>query len=751
MSVLLTDKTIAKNFLSNAVSFWKGRIEAARTAKEPFNKIADTCYSFYRKSTGFMWEPEFKKKHLDRVERPKFSVTIQKAFELVALFGPYLFWKYPHRKVTPRKTMQFPPELFMDPANPMWEVEYGMLSQQQQQEDLFAKYRALLMETYLNYSQREQPGGLARDVQFAIHDALIKGRGCLWVETYSFPGDSRVLTGSFYDSVDNLFIDPDCKDPGLKTAKYIVRKHVSTYWDLERRFKLPKDSLKNSGTASSHEANVANIHRRKNQTRGKQGTANDLIVWYEVFSKMGIGTRDSAFESEFLHEEFEEEIGDFVYLCIAENVAHPLNLPHDVLLEDVDEVLDAVSWPCPCYADHRWPVGLLDFYPDPDGCWPIAPLGPALGELICMNIILSAFLENAYENRKQIIAVMEHAKEAVTSAIKGTESPAIVSIREDIHKSISDCVTFMNRPEMNNDPLKAMDYLSQSFDKRTGLSEFMYAMSSTQSRSATDIRSKEEKASIRPEKMSNDVADWISEVSQIEKFMAALYVRGEDIETLVGPMGAMLWDRLISSEPVDVVAREMTASVFASDIRKPNKARDSENISTAATWMLPVYQQYATITGDSGPINGFLRSLGDAIEMPIEEWEMGEWVPKPPDPQAMQQQQELMGMEMALKEADVQKKQAEAAKVSSEAQGGAAMKQLELQFEQAKSQLELQGSAAKHSQEIQMTEEQFQQQQAQEWYEFQQKMRQMRVEGNERANQARLQTAIRQNQKRQEA
>lgn len=747
MSVILKDKTIAKNFLGNAVSFWKGRIEAARTAKAPFNKIAETCYSFYKKSSGFMWEPEFKKKYLDRVERPKFTVTIQKAFELVALFGPYLFWKYPHRKVTSRKSMEFPPELFMNPANPMWEVEYGAMQQLQQQEDLFSKYRSMLMETYLNYSQREQPGGLARDAQFAIHDALIKGRGCLWVEKYSFPGDSRVLTGAFYDSVDNLLIDPDCKDPGLKTAKYIIRKHISTYWDLERRFNLPKDSLKNSGGASSHEANVSNIQARKGQTRGKQGTANDLIVWYEVFSKMGIGTKDSSFESVALHDEFEDEIGDFVYVCIAENVDHPLNLTPDGLLEDAEEVLDMVSWPCPCYSDHRWPVGFLDFYPDPDGCWPIAPLGPALGELIAMNIILSSFLENAYENRKQIIAVMEHAKDSVTSALKGTETPAIVTIREDIHKSITDCISFMNRPEMNNDPLKAMDYLSQSFDKRTGLSEFMYAMSSTQSRSATDIRSKEEKSSIRPEKMSNDVADWISEVSQIEKFMAALYVRGEDIESLIGPMGAILWDRLISSEPVDAVAREMTASVFASDIRKPNKARDSENIGTAATWMLPVYQQYATITGDSNPINGFIRSLGDAIEMPIEQWEMGEWVPQPPDPQAIQQQQELMGMEMALKEADVRKRQAEAEKVSAEAQGGIATRQLELQFNQAKSQLDLQRASAKHSQELQMTEEQFRQKQALEWYEFQQKMRQMRIEGNERANQSRMQSAIRKGSK----
>jgi hypothetical protein len=184
----LTDES---DVLRGFTSFWMAQVNAAVAHKKPFTKIAEICSSFYKKASGFMWENDFKSQYLDRVEVPKFAVTLQKAFELVALFGPYLYWQNPHRRVAPLEPMLFSEDamlLFADPNLPeeMWQSEFQMLMEEQQRHTTESKYRAMLMEQYLNYSQREQPGGLAKAATFAITEALIKGRGCLWPEKYSF-------------------------------------------------------------------------------------------------------------------------------------------------------------------------------------------------------------------------------------------------------------------------------------------------------------------------------------------------------------------------------------------------------------------------------------------------------------------------------------------------------------------------------------------------------------------------------------
>lgn len=684
-----------RELLKGFPAFWMGQLEAAREAKAPFSKIAEICDSFYKKSSGFMWEKKFKEDHLKDVDVPKFTVTLQKAFELVAIFGPYLYWQNPFRRVYPREAMEIPPELFVDPNDPNSQMEYEQLAQMQAQKGMESEFRAKLMERYLNYSQEEQPGGLARNCLYMINEALIKGRGCLWPEKYNFPGDDRSFTGIFHDSVDNLFIDPDCNDPELKSAKWIARKHVNPYWEVEARFNLPKDSLKGKGQSESNAHRGADKQSRGRGGRERNNEINDIVVWYEIFSKMGSGTRSSSFDS-LLKDGLEDIAGDYVYLCVTDSLDHPLNLTPDDLHTDVEEVAEKLVWPVPSYADHRWPVALLDFYPDTGGCWPIAPLGPALGELIAMNIILSSFIENAYENRKTIVAIVEDKVDELDAAFKSTKSTEYIKFRRDLNENIGQMVNILQRPAMNHDPLKALEYLMASFDKRTGLSEHMYAMSSTQSRSARDVAAKEEKSAIRPEKMAKDVAATITEASQIEKLIAVLEIEGRDLVSLLGPLGAAAWDKLISSQDILEVVREMTATVSASDVRKPNKARDTENIQAAAAWVLPMLQTYASLTTNSDPLNAFVETLGDATEMSTKAWKMGPWSPPSPPPEVQEQQQAMVDLEMGEKQTDIEKTQAETQKILSDIgqsngdpESEAATRQMEFEFSVAEKEREL--------------------------------------------------------------
>lgn len=724
-------------------SYWVSQIEAAQRAKKPFDDVGELCYSFYKKSSGFMWEPKFKKKYLERVDSPKFAVTLQKAFEFVAVIGPYLMWQNPNRRVLPLELPDYPPELFVN-EQPGSQQIYEMLAQQHQKENMQREWRAKLMGSYLNYSSREQPHGLETHCQWAVVDAMIKGRGCLWPVAYSFPGDTRRLTRLEYASVDNLLIDPDCRDPELRTAKWIARKHVTPYWELETRFGLKKDSLKGKGSSETNSHRISDTRRRGRRRREVNSETGDLITWYEVFSRLGVGSRDTRFKEitgheSSLHKGFEDVTGGFAYMAISPTVEFPLNLPTSKIRRSKEEVFESLMWPCPSYVDNLFPVALLDFYPDTNSAWPIAPLGPATGELIAMNIILSAFLENAYENRKSIVAIAEHAVVEFEAAMKSNRSTEYVKLKNEINQSVSEVVQILNRPEMNMDPLRALEYLGDSFARRTGLTDFQFAVTTTQSRSAADIAAKEEKSSIRPDKMSKDVAKWVSHASRLEAFLAGIEVSGEDIQGRLGTMGATLWDVLISDNDPITIAREMTITVEASDIRKPNKARDAQNMQTAAGFVMPALQTYASLTGDSEPLNSFLASFGESIEMSTKDWKMGPWAPQP-DPMQQQIAQQSAQLQMEEQTAEIEKTQAETQKIlfemsqpNDEMEQAGKVQQLlfdreKFAIDQEQKAIEQERKQQQHEQKLTQDQIDFMQKQAQSDFQFRQKMAQFNQE-----------------------
>lgn len=682
------------------VDTWLQRLEAARKSEayKSFRAVSETCYSFYKNSARFMWEDDFRKKFIGTIERPKFEITINKAFEYVAIFGPYLFWDYPHRQVKARELLQFAPEAFGDT------LLHEQFAQQKALQQGQRAARATLMQTYLNYSQREQPNGLAQHSRMAVQDALIKGRGVLVPRAYSMPGSTRRLTGLFWESVDNLRIDPDCADPLLETATWVAIKHIQPVREVEQRFHLKRGTLHGAGNLASYES-VAMANRDTSKENMVKGKSNDLMVWWEIWSKCGVGGwREEDHDSELI-DALDEVVGDHAYLCVAANVPWLLNAPPEAFHDEItdDEVAEMLGWPFPCYRDARWPLVLLDFCHDSESPWPVAPLSAALGELICMNVLTSAFVEHAYENRKSIIALLDEAAKDFEAAVSGNKSPAIVRIKGDIQKAVTDMISFIERPAMNTDILAALDYVAMLFDKRTGLVDFMYGAEQKVSRSARDIAAKEEKTAIRPEKMSKDVAAWQTEGATLEMLLATLNVQGKDIPELIGDDGAYLWDSLIYGGDPERVMREMVCYVEATDVSRPNRERDLSNLQLLAQQVLPFYMEYAASTGDYGPANTFIRQTMEAMQQPSEGLEMG-MSPPQPDPEAEAKMQETQGkLELQQQKAEIDRQKAEL-----DAQGKILDLQIQrelgaMKIEQGRQELEL--DAAKAQQEMAVEQE----------------------------------------------
>lgn len=788
------DYSAKYEFMMPLTQQWTRKFELAQKEKKPFTEIAEQCQSFFAGACGFMWNDNYRLRYMGAaVNKPKFQLTINKAFELVAIFGPYLFWNYPSRRITSPEPIELLPELYG--ADEIGQFRF----QQAQQRSIFRQqrgnYRNKLMEKYLNYSQREQPdGGMAAHAELAITEALIKGRGVMSVRAYKHPGSNTQLTGCFYESVDDLLIDPDSKDPLLRDCKWMALKHEMPMWEVEDLFNFQRGTLLQRGKYESMDSMATNFGGQAQMHR-RNGQSNDMIVWYEVWSKGGVGSRmnhvggtsaggtdDFRALPDDLHKAFDRAVGDYAYLCICPEVPWPLNAPSGVVkkLKTDKEVAKLFRWRAagygpefPAWKDSRWPLVLLDFYKVPGSAWPVAPLAPALGELTALNVLMSALVEQGYENRKTYIAYLSHAKKNIESAVKGTDNPAFIEISEAGVQEINKMIQFLQRPDMNKDLLVAIEYLMNSFDKRTGLTEIHYAMNvgGVQSRSARDAAVKEEKASIRPEKMSKDVALWMTQLAQLEKFLAGWVVEGYSLVPLLGMDGAMWWDELISNENPEVVVREMSAMVEASDIRRPNKERLASNMQQMLQYLFPLYQQYAQDTGDVSPLNGFLESFGQSIEQDLRPWKLGPWRPEP-DPEMEQMQQLQMQFEQMKLEADVegkqlaaQKTQIEVAKAEVElqqAQVEAFQSQNQGEMEAQSKQLQFDFDRLEHLQGMRQEEEVFRQKMRQNSLEFfqeleqrkreaREKYMQMRMEGNIKLDLAEDQADIKTNAARQQA
>lgn len=633
------------------VEAWESALKAAKENKKPFDETGRMCSHFFTGSVGFMWDNKFRAKYLSGIPTPKFQITIAKAFELVSIVGPTLMWNNPGRIVRGYERLEFPAEFWMadeqmQQMGMMWAQEYAQRTSE-------ANARNSLMQHYLNYSHREQPGGgLKTDSQMAIIDALVKGRGCIRLDTYDPPGNTGTLTGGFYVPVDKVFIDPHCTRANLSNARWIAVEHNQQYWEVERKFGWPAGSLRKHANKMSQDA------AQRNKSSSITEKTTDIVTWYEIFSRCGAGTRFHSMSSSPLHDAFEESVGDNCYLCVVPGMKEFLNCKTSFLeTATTDQVQAAMDWPIPFYMDNRWPIAFLDFWHQPDSAWPLAPLAMGLGELIFLNVFISSLADRIYQDGLSKAAIRQDvAAEAVEKLISFEHE--VLELNPSVAGNINELVSFLQRPNVNFDAFRMIEYVSSMFDKRVGLMELLYGLNpgGKVSRTAADANIKGEAVSTRPEWMASQVESWQTEIANLERIAAGYAVAGQTLEPLLGSIGSMLWDTLITQADPSVYMREMQARIEANSIRKPNKARDNENMQQISGYMIPMLQWYTGQTGNTEPLNAFLKAAGRAIDQDVDGWLLPPIQPPQPSPEEMAAQQEAMEMEKARKMADIQKR-----------------------------------------------------------------------------------------------
>lgn len=678
-------------FFRPLVTGWLGKIEAARTARKKWDEMAEECRMFYSRSAAAMWDDQYGRKFWRNVKAPKFRITINKAFEFVAIFGPNLMWDRPHRNVVPKRKEDYPPEI-IEALGPEMQQVYQSLLGQQQQKNAIDKTVSYLMQCWLNYTPRELD--LEGHSKLAVIDAMLFGRGCLCPRPYKFPTGNKMLTGCFHEPPQRIWIDPDARK--LDEAKWLCIEHTEPHWVVEDRFGHPRGSLKERATLESSWSygeyygndDKGNPHRAAGQT-------NDLVKWYEVFSKTGVGGRLTGMD-EALKNTLEQTVGDYAYLAICASVPYPLNASTQKIRSGATsaDVKQMFAWPIPLlWADNRWPVEFLDFYPDTDSPYPLPPLAAAMGELKLLNFLIPWLAQSVYTGSRRFWAVLGQHVEHYKQYLLDGEDQTIIGTPPGVGgDDIKKVITQINQAEINADIWRIVEIVSQLFDKRTGLTEFAYGRNEggTQDRTAQTTMERKQAVGVRPEYMQKEVVSWQSRLARTEAIVARRFISGGDVAGLLGPLGKLLWEQHIMASDVELVLREMQYEIAASSIRRPNRDKDIQDFTIFQDKWIPLIQTRAVETGDWEQANGVLDKFGELHDMDMERMKF----PAPTEEQAAAQQEQQQ-LAAAMQQAEVQKTQAEAAKLTAEAQANPAeIKLAELQMKMAETQMNIKAKFA---------------------------------------------------------
>ncbi len=637
---------MANPVLQPIVQAWMQIIHRAHEHKiEQFQNDADEAMRFFDGPYDWLYTGKYGSSqssvHGDGMPKTTFRMTHNRAAELVQLYGPSLYSRNPHRQFTLRKQSDYPFDL-VDPQ------QQEALAQRLQQKKRVKEVGAGLMEELLNYTPNELD--LRLHSRRAVDEAILKGMGVVWIEPYKPPASPYTFVGSFHDTVNNLLLDPD-RDT-IQHATWAARRHVRPKWQVAKEFDIPLSDFEGGVESASMQSVIASGGAEYDYFR-QTGQTNDLIVYFEVFSRMGLGHR--------MHDKFNkhlgavteilDEFGDNVRIVVSDSYPYPLNLPEKVFEKaNKEEIRERLQWPTPFWLDPTdpWPFAYLAFHERSNKLWPMSHLKPGLGQLKFLNWSLSFLADKVKNTSRDFIATLRSIDEDMKANILGGSDLTLLEFEKVQGTQISELIQFLQHPPMNKDILQVTAMLDEGFEKAVGLDELMYGTSRRSMRSAAEANVKGEAMRIRPDDMAECVEAWSTMMARKEAIASYWHYKPEDVLPILGEERTQLYTQTVMQMDVREVIYEFSVRIEAGSIRKPNKARDLENINKAVQVWGPVVQAYSQMTGDFEPLNFLAQQWQKANDM--EEQGIQFKPPPPPEPDQSEQQQKQMELQMKQQE-----------------------------------------------------------------------------------------------------
>lgn len=659
---------------------WRAKLRIAREWKrEQFQNDADEAMNYFDGCGKWFWDDEYARGPRGYLSKgwkgrlPGFTLTINMVSRFVQLFGPSMYQQNPHRTISVRERAPLSPELMMQMAQQavqqqlmqggqqmmlmpeqqmmLVQQQMEMMAQQEQMEAMAKQTAADILQEYMNYTPDELD--LVSNMRRCIDETIIKGAGVIWTELYTPPGSSMRMVGSFYDSIDNVFLDPDAEQ--AEDVKVVYRKCCHPYRDVEREYNRPTGSLKKYCRHESAESQGETSGNAKSKDDRERGQTNDLLTYYKVYSKCGIGVRLSGFGEDgkghaTLGAQLRpllEQLDDECYLVVVPDCPYPLNLPPELQQQEfVDElqedgtvlpaaeqafnaIQEAVRWPIPFWLDGGWPCEILSFHEKPGQVWPISHLKPGIGHLQFLNWALSFLADRVMASSTTYVGCRDDVREQFEKArVQNEGGLAFLPIKAMMDaKSIGDIISFQNVPEVNMNIWQMVEAVNADFEKAVGLNELIYGVQETQSRSAADVNIRQSNSNVRIEDWRRKTEKFSERIARKEAIAIRWMLTSADLAPIVGQVRAQLADQLLFNQPMDQVAREFSYEIAPGDGATRNKMLQQQNIQGAMQTFMPVFSSLIG-AGIVEPTNALIAEFGKAFDMNVG----GMMIPPPPPP-----------------------------------------------------------------------------------------------------------------------
>ena len=541
---------------------WRKNIDHGIRAREPFIKDAEECMRFFDGPYGFMYgqgdkSGSFIYTGAKRIPRPSILVTINKVAEGVQLFGPSLYNRNPICNVNPRQPPVIPLDVFGDMSNPQVQQQVQPILANLNQQKMRDAVRAALLGGYLNYLPTAI--GLKNESRMVIDETMIKGGGALWPRIANPAGGSKTPILEF-TPINDLLIDPDYQR--LSEARWIARRFCKPIWEVEVEHGMEPGTLKGTHLSSQWESATETM-------RKKEGKSNDLLVYFGIWSKMGMGgllkgVSNDAYEV--------DQYGQYVYVEICDSYPYFLNVPQSLwdndeyrddpfVKERIDEeIRRRVQWETPFWCDvpstDGWPFELLAFHKNPDKLWPVGHFKPGLGLLQFINWGYSFLISGIQKRSRDFIAIAKSQAEEIKEKILEGDDLTLLEI-SSLNGNIDNFCKFLQHPTMNEDSYRVLEDVMKEWEKSSGVTELMYGMQATQDRSAEATKVKQGNINIRPDDMANTVEDWMTNCFRKLALMGRWHMTGQDIGKIFGPVIGQLWDQYVATADIDEITNQL--------------------------------------------------------------------------------------------------------------------------------------------------------------------------------------------------
>jgi hypothetical protein len=599
-------------YLKDVVKLWLKELQRCRKSKaKKFGDTAELLRGFMGKSYKELYRDVDDASDLKTYDVPHYQPRLNKTREFVSVVLPFVHAKIPNRKVTPRRP-PLPPELLQVAA----ELELGELDAQASLDD---KAQAFLSEWWLNYTPGET--GAMRQQRQIIEECLVTGRGVGWHEMTA--GPTGPIPGTFFDSVDSLFIDADARQ--WREANYIYRELRWPAWKFADFFSIDVEKVRaamKSGVEDGEDAI---------RIENKSDEENDVCVWYALWSRMGMGNRlHKANEEVKGQAAMLESLGQHVYMAFLPGLPYPANMPDDIWeLADPTEIEERFSWPIAFFAEpsNPFPCTPMDIYPSTDSPWAHSPLEGAIPLQVFLDRMYSLLMGRVRSTCRDIIITSKELEAAVRKAIEEGKDQIVVSADSGTVEEMAKLVHILQFPEVNGDAWRILHQIERAFEQSTGMDPLLYG-----SEGARQIRSAEE-ANVRSSNVQSRPGDYADAVEAFnsasaakELQMARMYVTpstvaplfrepATDDENQYGPL-TLLWASLVNTDDPAEACADLHVQAEAGSGQRKNREKMTQDLNSIGQTLIPLMQA-AYQAGDPRPINAYMDMMAENIEVPL--------------------------------------------------------------------------------------------------------------------------------------